>query len=214
MMTALLCFPLVTASVVTPRASSCTYVRRHVAGTSPRRHVRDTRRTYVTRGVRSPSSAGAYANNLLAWLGGCEVVGKESADDVWACAPPPVAPHVYTYVDLYPSMPSTHAELDGCELQGGMLPSPSLAIERLQSRNSLTPVTPVCPTLSRLQRQQGNLALPRKEGHSCQLRGRDHKRPDDVGLLPLAQHRPSVEVRRLECGDELGDEHSVEDPLC
>ena len=144
MMTALLCFPLVTASVVTPRASSCTYVRRHVAGTSPRRHVRDTRRTYVTRGVRSPSSAGAYANNLLAWLGGCEVVGKESADDVWACAPPPAAPHVYTYVDLYPSMPSTHAELDGCELQGGMLPSPSLAIERLQSRNSLSPVTPVC----------------------------------------------------------------------
>ena len=70
-----------------------------------------------------------------------------------------------------------------------------------------------CSTLSRL-REQGSLALPRKEGHCCQLRGRDHKRPDDVGLLPLAQHRPSVEVRRLECGDELGDEHSVWKILC
>ena len=35
-----------------------------------------------------------------------------------------------------------------------------------------------------------------------------------MGLLPLAQHRPSVEVRRLECGDELGDEHSVWKILC
>jgi hypothetical protein len=127
-LTALLCIPLVAAYVVTPRASTRTFVRRHVGGTSPRRYVRDTRRTYVTRGVRSPSSVEAYANNLLAWLGGCEIVGKESADDVWACASPPVAPQNYTYVDLYPSMPSTHAELDGCELQGGMLPSPSLAI--------------------------------------------------------------------------------------